>query len=286
MGRFRIMSRAGMVDGGSRAPTASVVLPAYNSERFLHEAIESILAQSYTDFELIVIDDCSKDGTWRVIQEFASRDPRVVALRNDRNLNLAKTLNRGIQAARGKYIVRMDHDDVSRKDRLERQIAYLEAHPEVGIVGSTMQIIDEQGRPVGKRRYNASDAEIRRKIFRYSPFCHPSIVMRKDVVERAGLYDHRFNPAEDYELYFRIGMHALFGNLDEPLLRYRIVSGTSMTTSGTRRLEAETIEVRRKYARTPPYRMSIADRLYNWLHYASLYLVPSRLKSRVFSMLR
>jgi glycosyltransferase involved in cell wall biosynthesis len=267
-------------------PTASVVLPAYNSERFLREALDSVLAQSFRDFELIVIDDCSRDGTWNIIQEYAARDPRDVPLRNERNLNLARSLNRGIAAARGRYIVRMDHDDISVPHRLEAQIAFLEAHPEVGIVGSTMEIMDEAGRRTGMRRYNLTDDAIRRKIFIYSPFCHPATAMRKDVLDEVGPYDHAFNPAEDYELYFRIGMRSRFANLEEPLLRYRVVAGTSMTTSATRRLEAKTIEVRRKYARTPPYRMRLSDRAYNLLHYLSLFLVPSSLKSRWFARLR
>lgn len=267
-------------------PTASVVLPAYNSQRFLREAIESILAQSFADFELIIVDDCSTDGTWALIQEYAARDSRVVPLRNAQNLRLARTLNRGIKAARGKYIVRMDHDDVSMPHRIETQVAFLESHPQVGIVGSSMEIMDEKGASIGLRRYNLTDAEIRRKIFLYCPFCHPATAMRKDVLERSGLYDHEFNPAEDYDLYFRLGMHGEFANLDEPLLRYRVVAGTSMTTSATRRLEAKTIAVRRKFARMPPYRMRWLDRAYNLLHYASLFLVPSELKRRWFAKLR
>jgi glycosyltransferase involved in cell wall biosynthesis len=267
-------------------PVASVVLPAYNATRFLRESVESMLVQTFTDFELVVIDDCSTDDTWAMVQEYAARDPRVVALRNERNLKLAKTLNRGIAAARGRFIIRMDADDVSEPDRVRRQVEFLEAHPEVGIVGSTMRIVDEEGAVLGMRRYHLAHEDIRRHIFLYSPFCHPATAMRKEVLDRAGLYDPEYNPAEDYELYFRIGMHANFANLEEPLLRYRVVKGTSMTTGATRRMERTTIAVRRKYAHVPPYSMRWVDRVYNELHHLSLYLVPSGLKSWLFSRLR
>jgi glycosyltransferase involved in cell wall biosynthesis len=265
---------------------ASVVLPAYNSARFLRPALDSILGQTFTDFELIVVDDCSKDATWDIIREYAERDPRVVAMHNDTNLNLANSLNRGIARARGEYIVRMDHDDVSVPGRIQRQVAFLDAHPEVGIVGGTMEIIDERDRPIGLRKYNLTDEAIRRNIFRYSPFCHPATAIRKRVLKAVGGYDHAFNPAEDYELYFRIGTVARFANLDEIVLRYRVVLGTSMTTGGTRKLERATIAVRRRYAGAAPYHMGMADRLYNFFHHASLFLVPSRFKSWLFSKLR
>lgn len=268
------------------SPKVSVVLPAYNSERFIGPAIESILAQTFADLELIVIDDCSKDNTWEVIQAYARRDPRIVALRNEKNLNLANSLNKGIAGARGKYIVRMDHDDISVPTRIEKQVAFLDANPDVGIVGSSMEIIDERGEAIGLRKYNLTDETIRKNIFLYSPFCHPATAIRKDVLEKVGNYDHGANPAEDYELYFRIGMCAKFANLDEALLRYRVVKGTSMTTGGTRRLERKTIAIRRRYAGIRPYRMSLVDRFYNLFHYMSLFLVPSRLKSWLFSKLR
>lgn len=274
------------MNAGPWTPKVSVVLTAYNSERFIARAMQSMLDQTFRDLELIVVDDCSKDGTWQAIEQLAARDARIVPLRNERNLNLARSLNRGIAEARGRYIVRMDHDDESMPDRVEKQVAFLDAHSDVGIVGSAMQIMDENGTVIGVRRYNLTDESIRRHIFLYSPFCHPATALRKDVLDAAGGYDHAFNPAEDYELYFRLGLFAKFANLDEPLLRYRVVKGTSMTTAGTRRLEAATIAVRRKYSKVPQYRMRWIDRLYNACHYASLFVIPSRFKIWLFSRLR
>lgn len=267
-------------------PKVSVLLPVYNAERFLALAIESILSQTFQDFELIVIDDCSRDGSWRVVEEYAGKDARIVAVKNEKNLNLSATLNKGIAMAKGEYIVRMDHDDISLPFRLEKQVQFLDEHPDVGIVGGDIEIIDEEGMVFGQRKYNRTDQTIREKIFWYSPFCHPAVAIRKKILDEVGNYDHRFSPADDYELYFRVGMKSKFANLDATVLKYRIVRRTSMTTGGTRKMEKLTIAVRRKYADFPPYRMGFADRLYNLVHYLSLYLVPTKFKSWCFAKLR
>jgi glycosyltransferase involved in cell wall biosynthesis len=268
------------------SPKVSVVLPAFNSGRFIGQSVESILNQTFTDFELIIVDDFSQDNTWTLIQEYAKRDSRIIAVRNDKNINLSMTLNKGIAIARGIYIARMDHDDISLPNRLEKQVNFLDDNLKVGIVGSNIEIMDEIGTNIGFRKYNLTDQAIRKKIFLYSPFCHPATVIRKTILNLAGNYKCEFNPAEDYELYFRIGMLAEFANLDEFLLRYRVVKVTSMTTGGTRRMEKKTIEVRYKYANLSPYRMNTTAYAYNVFHYLSLFLIPARLKIWVFFKLR
>ena len=125
------------------APRVSVVMGAYNGERFLRPAIESILNQTFRDFELIVIDDCSTDATPRILREF--KDDRMRVVRNERNLGIAKTLNKGIAIARGEYVALQDHDDLSQPDRFSKQVAFLETHPRVGMVGSRVNLIDESG---------------------------------------------------------------------------------------------------------------------------------------------
>ena len=267
-------------------PKVSVILPTYNSGRFIGGAIESILNQTFFDFEFIIIDDCSRDNTWDRIQEYAAKDKRIIARRNNKNINLSATLNQGIGMARGEYIARMDHDDISINQRLERQANFLDAYPEVGIVGSSIEIIDEQDRTLGFRKYQLNDQDIRKKIFLYSPFCHPATMIRKRILEMSGNYDATFAPADDYELYFRLGMHGKFANLHDILLQYRIIKKISMTTGGTKRMEKQTIQVRLKYANHPFYKMDNIDFSYNVIHYLSLYLMPSKLKAWCFSKFR
>src|SRR5688572_19220137 len=156
--------------------SVSVVIPAYNAERYLPEAVESILRQTFQDFEVIAIDDCSTDGTWGVIQSFAAKDPRVRAYRNDRNLGIAGNRNKGVGLARGKYLLWQDADDVSVPGRLEKQFRFMESHPDVGIVGGYIELF-RGGAALGVRKYPADDASLRRCIFRYSPVAQPAAMV-------------------------------------------------------------------------------------------------------------
>jgi glycosyltransferase involved in cell wall biosynthesis len=264
-------------------PVVSVILPAFNAETYLSVAIESILNQTFEELELIVVDDYSTDNTWKIIKQFARRDPRVVALRNEHNVKLSETLNAGIAVAKGKYIARMDADDWSYPDRLTKQVEYLETHPEVGVCGGTMEVCNQDLKVLTIRRYHLTDEEIRKHLFRYSPFSHPLIMMRKEVLDQVGGYRGQFNPAEDYELYFRIGKVAKFGNIRDLLLKYRIIP-KSMTTGGTRKMEQKTIAIRYLYAKD--YGMTWLDHVYTWIHQLSLFIVPSSWKIWVFNILR
>ncbi len=264
-------------------PIVSVILPAYNAEKYLSAALESILAQSFTDFECIVIDDCSTDSTWSIAQQYADRDARVKVLKNEKNLKLSGTLNRGIHLATGKYIARMDADDWSYPERLAIQVRYLNDHPDTGICGGSMEVCNEKLNVQGRRAYNLTDQVIRKKIFFYSPFSHPLVMMRKSVLDMVGYYREEYNPAEDYELYFRIGEKSLFANVPDTLLKYRVVPH-SMTTGSTKKMELVTIRIRKEYAAI--YGMSFFGKIYNFLQYCSLFFIPSKTRIRIFQAIR
>jgi glycosyltransferase involved in cell wall biosynthesis len=271
--------------GHARRARVSVIMPVYNTAAYLPEALESILSQTYRDFEVIIVDDQSRDQCPAILKKYARRDDRIRLLRNAVNLKLCRTLNRAIEAARGEYLVRMDSDDVSEPERIEKQVAYMDAHTEVGISGGTMQIIDEQGRPLGRRQYALTDAAIRSRLFRYSPFSHPTVIFRRSALERAGVYDPRFEHAEDYELYFRLGRVAQFGNLPDVLLQYRRV-GTSVTSALTRTMETRTLEIRRLAVKEYGYRMTFFDKIYGWLQWGTMFLMPGTFRVRLFNTLR
>jgi glycosyltransferase involved in cell wall biosynthesis len=267
----------------TKKPIVSVIMPAYNAEKYIGQAIESILGQSFKDFELIIVNDCSKDNTPKIIEDYARRDPRIVCKVNAVNLKLSKALNVGIGIARGKYIARMDADDISMPDRFEKQVSFLDTHPEVGIVGGTMILINDKNEKIGERKYQLDDKSIRNRIFKYSPFCHPAIMMRKDALEKAGLYDHTYNPAEDYDLYFRLGLVSKFANLNEPVFKYRVIPN-SMTTGSVRKMELKTIEVRKNNYET--YNATLTDKTYTILHYLSIYILPAKFKIWLFTRIR
>lgn len=267
-------------------PKVSVLMTVYNAERFLGEAIESVLGQTFSDFELLILDDCSRDSSWQIVQEYAQRDSRIRAIRNEKNLGGCENLNKGLRLIQSPYIARHDNDDWSFPDRLEKQVRFLDEHPEVGVVGGTIEIIDEMGKRLGYRRYALTDAAIRKKMFRYSPFAHPLVMVRKSVWDGVGgFYDPQFAPADDYDLWFRIGKAAQLANMADVLLKYRMVSG-SITFRSTKKMELTTIRVRNRYHNDAAYHANVFDRIYNFLHWLSVGVLPAKWKIRLYNVFR
>ena len=212
----------------SRPVPVSVVLPCYNCERFLRAAVQSILDQSFQDFELILIDDGSTDGTPEILREFAAKDPRVRTLKNEVNSGICAALNKGLDAACGEFLCRMDADDIAEPDRLEKQIAYMRAFPRTVVCGSHLLLIDEQGRETGRRRYDLDTARIKRNRFFRSPFAHPAVMIRRSILEEHRIrYSVRFPYAECYDLWMRLAPYGDFANLDAFLLRYRLTDAAT-----------------------------------------------------------
>ncbi len=205
----------------------TVLLPVYNGERYLQETIQSLLAQTYTNFELLIVDDGSTDSSLEIIESFA--DDRIKILKNKERLKLSGALNRGMKEAKGKYIARMDADDIAFPDRLQRQFEYMEQHPDVGMCGTAIEIFGE----VKTRNdiYPKTAEEIKAYALFDCPFCHPTVMMRRDLFIKHDLwYDGTYYPTEDYELWTRAIDLFPTVNLDEVLLRYR-VHDKSMTGS-------------------------------------------------------
>lgn len=186
-------------------PRVSVVMAVCNGERHVRQAIESILNQTFGDFECIIIDDGSTDGSPDIIAEYAVGDGRIHMVRQA-NAGLTVSLNRGIARARGEYIARMDADDVSVLTRLEKEVAYLDAHPGIALVACFAWIINDAGETVGDHEPSVSHDVIRARSFFSGQICHPSVMVRADAVRALGGYNERFAYAQDYELWLRL-MH-------------------------------------------------------------------------------
>lgn len=201
-------------------PTVSVVMPVYNGARFLRQAIESVLGQTFSDLEFLIVDDGSTDDTRGIVQSY--RDKRIRLLVNDRNLGITESLNKGITAASGKFVGRMDADDVAREDRFEKQIEFLERNPTVALVGANCILIDGSGIEVGRENYPDSTRGIMRRIFIHNPFAHSSVTIRSDIIARCGMYDQRFLHNEDYDLWLRIASGHEVRNLEDFLILRRV----------------------------------------------------------------
>jgi hypothetical protein len=203
--------------------SVSVLMPVHNAGAFLREAVDSILAQSFTDFEFVIINDGSTDGAFEALRSLT--DPRLRLVDNPRNLGLIATLNRGLELAGAPLLARMDADDVAEPDRLARQVAAFDADPDLALLGSWAVQIDAGGRTAGLMRTPVDHAEILHAILANNTFIHPSVVARADVLRRLGGYPREAVHAEDYALWLQVVARHKTANLAEPLLRYRIHAG-------------------------------------------------------------
>ena len=209
-------------------PTVSVILPAYNGARFLKEAVESIVKQTFQDWELIVVDDGSTDETPEIMSGY--HDSRIRYLKNNNNKGLVYSLNRAIDEATGVYIARMDADDISKPERLEKQVIFLNAHPGISVYDVRQQFIDDAGKPTGNLNSNIIGTEnICRKMPWFNCMGHPSVMMRAEV---AKTYRYRKVVYEDYDLWLRILNDGLkLERTLEPLLLYRVHGGSIIAQS-------------------------------------------------------
>lgn len=203
-------------------PLISVVLPVYNAEKYVREAVESVLAQTFSNFELIVINDGSTDRSGSILRDLAAVDRRVVLV--DRpNGGLVSALNEGIKLARAGLIARMDADDIVMPDRFAEQYRRMSDAPELGAIGSFILIVDADGAIIRQGDYPVSEGDVGSFLEVGCPFAHPTVMMRKEAVVAAGGYRKAFSHAEDYDLWLRI--HELgyaLGNIPKPLLKYRV----------------------------------------------------------------
>lgn len=206
-------------------PLVSVLLPVYNGAEFLQGGIESILSQSYRNIELIIINDGSSDDSAKIISTF--KDPRIRVYHQD-NQGLAATLNRTINLAKGEYLARQDQDDLSFPQRIERQVRFLDTHPNCGMVGGWAEIWVGNVKSERTHRHPTESPHLKYDLLFDNPFVHSSVMLRKSVCETVGLYstDKSRQPPEDYELWSRVARHFEVANIPEVLLVYREVPGS------------------------------------------------------------
>ena len=219
-------------------PKVTVLLPVYNGAAYITAAIQSVLDQTMDDFELLVVDDCSSDDSTAIVAGFG--DPRIRVLRNEQNLGQIGSLNRGLTEARAPYVARLDQDDRCRPERLERQAAVLDAEPRVGLVGTLMDIVDDEDRPISRTRGRLDDYVdfIFAAVTNQLPLGHPSVMFRRDAVLALGGYDGSVALAEDQDLWRRLALAGYEARLlQEPLLVYRVHTGQQSQRSA--RLQQE-----------------------------------------------
>jgi glycosyltransferase involved in cell wall biosynthesis len=228
-------------DGKLTVPRVSVIISTYNGDRFIAEAVESILQQTFRRFELIIVNDASSDSTMRILEGFD--DDRITVLNNSANLGIAASQNKAIALAGGDYLALMDHDDISLPERLQVQVDFLDGHPEVGMVGSNCICIDENNIVKLVSVYPADDAFLKwYPLLCGCPFFHTSLMIRRSAMERVGGYTGNYLFAGDYELISKLTDSCVVANLEQPLVKWRMHSASTSKVNG-QRLSDEALKI-------------------------------------------
>ena len=230
----------------SNTPLLSVLMPVFNSERFVSEAIESILNQSFKDFEFLILDDASADKSIEIIKDYEKKDPRIKVFQNEKNLGVVESRNKLINLAKGRYIAWIDSDDIALENRFEEQIKFLDEHSEIGLVGTYPIIIDENGKETGKWLFETDPQKLKIELFFHSPFLSSSVIIRKNCLPQ-NFYDPRFPVSEDFDLYSKISEHSETANIPEFLVKYRINS-KGLSKSNTEKMEQLSVQVIKEHA--------------------------------------
>lgn len=214
------------------SPVVTVLMSVYNGEKYLREAMDSILNQTFADFEFIIIDDGSTDGTFSIVKSY--KDLRIRLIKNKANIGLTKSLNKGMRLAGGKYIARMDCDDISSPNRLNIQVAFMEKNQDVGVCGSWIKTFGSCKEEIWK--YPVENDLISSRLIFDSPLAHPSIIMRKELMDKNNLkYDEHCELAQDWKLWQECRSYLKITNIPEVLLLYRIHNRSIGSTEHNRR---------------------------------------------------
>lgn len=252
----------------------SVLMCVYNGDVFLVEAIESILAQTFSAFEFVIVDDASSDQTARILKRYAELDSRIRIITNEKNLGLTKSLNIGLAACRGKYIARMDADDIALPERFMTQYWFMEEHPTLAVLGSFVQIIDEKGKVLGERKLAVIYEHIKERMLFNNQFIHSTLFFRSDILKENGGYDENFRKSQDYELMFRLAAKYPVANLPEKLLKLRFHTGSISWTS----TEQQNYGIRARLLAIQKYHFPFWSGLWNIFVRCMWLLVPKKLQ--------
>lgn len=228
-----------------RSPKVTVVMPVFNGEKYLRAAVDSILNQTFTDFELLVIDDGSTDSSAAIISAY--HDRRVKLIQFSKNMGISAALNSGIELARGQYLARMDSDDISLPERLAGQVFFMEANPEYGLCGTNVRSINSEGKVISSPWWSKTPVPLEWTLLWTNPIAHPTAVMRMDLLRQFNLR-YRNIPNEDGDLWSRLVLKTRITRLPETLLHYRCRPDGAFNTGRIEHLR-QAIESSRELAR-------------------------------------
>ena len=267
-------------------PLISVVMPVYNAEHYIQSAIESILKQTYRQFELILVNDASTDSSLKIMRRYQKKHPRkitVINLKKNHNHGGDMCANEGMNIARGKYIARMDADDIALTHRLEKQVDYLEHHPEIFLVGSNAFVINKSGKVISLKREPTISSSIHRAFFTFNPLIHPTVMIRAEYANKQKFsYLINYSANNDFYTFFKLSCQgALFSNLNEPLLLLRI-HDTNDTFVNIKEKFLNTLKVRLRMVKEYHYRPTFLQIILTIIQSAIVFLLPEKVTKFIY----
>lgn len=270
----------------NRQPLVSVIMPVYNAGEFLVEAINSVLNQTYPHFEILTVNDGSTDNSLEILRRLAKRDKRVKVYSQKKNMGLSFAANLGIQKSKGTFLARFDADDIMPEDRLEKQVEYLLENPDIVVVGGQCEMIDENGKFIGIKKFPIHDHEIRKMIFFAMSLQAGSMMINRKFIPKAfKFYTSKYRYAEDHELLFKLLQFGTVMNLPNILLYYRQHKNNSTKKIDHKQIFKEIYNIRMTWFRkNMTYGLEVL--LVNWLQYIVVILLPEDMILSVFAIAR
>ncbi len=270
----------------TKEPLVTVLMTAYNAEKFIKEALASIIKQTYSNLEIIVVDDGSIDGTFKIINEFKARDKRIRVFKMNKNSGPSVASNFGIRKAKGEFIARMDADDISFPDRIEKQVKFLKENPEVILVGGQCILINEKGNVIGKKSFPTRHQDIYNSLFSVNAIQHPSCMVNMRLLPKNKFVYHNHSIlAHDLELVFELSQYGKLANLENTVLFYRQYP-SSLSLKNPKKTFKATIEIREKAVRRYGYKPNFTGRMVNVIQKVLVGILPEKYIYSIFMFLR
>jgi len=266
----------------NKKPKVSVIMPFYNCEKYLDKAISSILNQTFQDFEFIIINDASSDRSDEIVKKYLT-DKKIVYIKNRERKGIVYNLNKGIEIAKADIIARMDGDDISEPQRLEVQYQFLQRNPNIPLVGCFAKLINEKGEICGRKIKPITHKEIKKDILIYSPFIHPTIMIRKDVFKKVGFYRESYIWCEDIDLWYRIVFSGFeVANTPQYLYQYRITDN-SVVIKYARQIALKNFRLRKETIKRFKLKPSLKEYFFMYLHLLLGFTLTGKQKTRLES---
>lgn len=230
-------------------PKVSVIIATFNREQFIVEAIDSVKKQTFTNWEMMIIDDASTDNTEKIVKKYIDGDSRIKYFKNQTNLGISKSRNKGLSQAKGLYIATLDSDDTwLDENKLKTQIEFLDTNLDYALIGGGIMFIDKDSKPIRKTLFPIYDSIIRNVILQFNPFPHSTVMIRRSAIDDVGNYDETMKTCEDYDMWFRLGLKYKFTNVPKVLTGYR-VHGGNISRNKRLSMAATVLELVKKYSK-------------------------------------